>query len=182
MQVVPTARPVSGDRMEVSLLPSPTADQVVEQFASDAFRLARLMCRTHDEATDVASEAMVRLIEVWDRSRPEFPKAYLHRIILNIVIDRHRKATRFRRVAHHLVGDEMVDDSTNLLDNRSALADALDQLKPDARAVVVLRYWFDLSVREVAELMSIPTGSVTSLVSRSLPVLRTYLESGEDHE
>jgi DNA-directed RNA polymerase specialized sigma24 family protein len=53
--------------------------------------------------------------------------------------------------------------------------DALAALAPRARAVVVLRYWADLSVDQVAEVLGCPTGTVKSLNARALDKLRAVL-------
>ena len=58
---------------------------------------------------------------------------------------------------------------------RLVLLDALSALSPPARAVVVLRYWEDLSIEEVAAILRCSTGNVKSQSSRALARLRAFL-------
>jgi RNA polymerase sigma factor (sigma-70 family) len=60
-------------------------------------------------------------------------------------------------------------------ETRMMVHDALAALAPSARAVVVLRYWADLSVEQVAEMLGCPAGTVKSLSARALDKLRTVL-------
>lgn len=60
-------------------------------------------------------------------------------------------------------------------DLRLTLIDALGRIPPRDRAIVVLRYWEDLSVESVAEILGLPAGTVTSQSARSLARLRQLL-------
>jgi RNA polymerase sigma factor (sigma-70 family) len=57
----------------------------------------------------------------------------------------------------------------------------LSRLRPDERACVVLRYYDDLPLAEIAELLELPLGTVKSHIHRSLATLRTLLTE-EDHD
>jgi RNA polymerase sigma factor (sigma-70 family) len=100
------------------------------------------------------------------------PDAYVRRIVINA----HR--SRFRK---HRVAEELRGDLTDCLagarpqpgpEERGELLDALDQLGPRQRAVVVLRYWLDLSEAETAAALNCSVGTVKSQASRALATLR----------
>jgi RNA polymerase sigma-70 factor, ECF subfamily len=61
-------------------------------------------------------------------------------------------------------------------DQPSELFDVLRTLRPNARAVVVLRYWADLSDDQIADTLHIPVGTVKSTLSRTLERLRKEIE------
>lgn len=149
------------------------------EHSEDAFRLAYLTCRDHDRAADIAAEAMERVVANWETQRPEYPKAYLRRLIVNITIDQGRRRHNFGLRLPKIVSPTTAVDHIAAVDDRSALAHALDELAPNARAAIVLRYWFDQSVDEIATTMDVPRGTVGTLLSRSLPVLHKHLDNGE---
>jgi RNA polymerase sigma factor (sigma-70 family) len=103
------------------------------------------------------------------------PDAYVRRIVIN----EHRSRFRRRRVAEELRGDladtadrEQSGGHQQGPEEQQALLDALRSLGPRQRAVVVLRYWLDLSEAETAAALNCSVGTVKSQASRALATLR----------
>jgi RNA polymerase sigma-70 factor (sigma-E family) len=132
-------------------------------------------------AEDVAQAAFAKAYAAWPRvTRARNPDAYVKRIVVN----EHRDRARRRWLAEwctELPPDRRVDavDAVAQIDDRSALTAALRALGPRQRAVVVLRYWLDLSEAEIAAAMSCSAGTVKSQASRALAALRTSTELRE---
>ena len=132
-------------------------------------------------AEDIAQTALARAYVAWRRvSRAGDPDAYLRRILIN---SSHR---RFRR---HRVSEQPgdppetpVDGPADLVGERAALLAALRQLPPRQRAVVVLRYWEDLTDAQIAAALGCSAGTVRSQLSRALAKLRmsSALAEGDD--
>jgi RNA polymerase sigma-70 factor (sigma-E family) len=123
-------------------------------------------------AEDLAQTALARAYASWPRVRRSGnPDAYVNKIMINANISRFRK----RRVPELLTDappDAGVADGTGLRDDRSALIAALQSLPDGQRAVVVLRYWMDLTETEVAATLGCSVGNVKSQASRALAKLR----------
>lgn len=125
-------------------------------------------------AEDLAQATLARAYVAWRRvSRADDPDAYLRRILVNA------SNRRFRR---HRVTEQpgdppetAVDGPAELVSDRAVLLAALRQLPPRQRAVVVLRYWEDMSVEQTAAILDISQGSVKSMASRGLGLLREPL-------
>ena len=99
------------------------------------------------------------------------PDAYLRRIVVN---ENHRRF-RKRRVAEELLGtlpDHGAADAADSFDERAALLAALGRLGPRQRAVVVLRFWMDMSEAETAKALNCSVGTVKSQASHALTTLR----------
>jgi RNA polymerase sigma-70 factor (sigma-E family) len=139
-------------------------------------RLAYGMTGDQGHAEDVAQTAFARAYASWPRvRRTGNPDAYLRRIVVNENRNRFRK----QRVAERLTDappEFGTADATGRYDERSALIAALQRLGPRQRAVIVLRYWMDLSEAEAAAALSCSVGTVKSQASRGLAALRQSAE------
>ena len=141
-------------------------------------RLAYALSGDPGHAEDIAQAAFARAYAAWGRvSRAGDPDAYVRRIVIN----ENRKRFRKHRVAEDLHGD-LADTLAGQRagqaagqqgpEERQALLDALNCLGPRQRAVVVLRYWLDLSEAETAAALNCSVGTVKSQASRALATLR----------
>jgi RNA polymerase sigma-70 factor (sigma-E family) len=125
-------------------------------------------------AEDMAQTALARAYVAWRRvSRADDPDAYLRRILVNASNRRFRR----RRVAEQ-PGDPPeipVDGPADLVGERAAVLAALRALPPRQRAVIVLRYWQDLTDAQIAATLGCSAGTVRSQLSRALGKLRVAL-------
>ena len=140
-------------------------------------RLAYALSGDAGHAEDLAQAAFARAYASWGRvRRAGDPDAYVRRIVINS----HRNRFRKHRVAEELRGDladivggqQHGPDDQRAFDDQQALLDTLRALGPRQRAVVVLRYWLDLSEAETAEALNCSVGTVKSQASRALATLR----------
>jgi RNA polymerase sigma-70 factor (sigma-E family) len=145
-------------------------------------RLAYALTGDRGHAEDVAQTAFARAYASWPRIvRTRNPEAYVRRIVVNENRNRFRK----RRVAERLTASPPeygAADVTGESDERAALIAALQRLGPKQRAVIMLRYWLDLTEVEAADALNISVGTVKSQASRALASLRQSAElAGEDY-
>jgi len=138
-------------------------------------RTAHLLTGDVHAAQDLVQEALGKLYLAWDRiedrSRVD---AYARRILVN----EHRTAWRRPVRRREQVTDELPDHpvaAAEYDDRREALWRIVCGLPPRQRAVVVLRFYEQLTEVEVADLMGISEGTVKSQSSRALATLRTAL-------
>src|SRR5487761_1058368 len=135
-------------------------------------RLAYALTGDSGHAEDLAQAAFARAYASWGRvRRAGDPDAYVRRIVIN----EHRRRFRKHRVAEELRDDlatEPMGGQQQGPEERQALLDALRSLGPRQRAVVVLRYWLDLSEAETAAALNCSVGTVKSQASRALATLR----------
>ena len=136
---------------------------------------AFLICGDWFLADDLVQDALARLYAVWPRvvQRGD-PQAYVRRIVVNLHLDhRRRPARREVLTPDELDGERPEEPSQD--EYRDQLIAALRQVPPPQRAVLVLRYWEDLSVEQTAAVLGTSTGTVKSQASRGLDALRAQL-------
>jgi RNA polymerase sigma-70 factor (sigma-E family) len=140
-------------------------------------RTAFLLCGDWHAAEDLTQIALTRTLLAWRRiSKRENARAYAHRTLVNTYLGQ-RKTRRSGEVPIASV-PEMAGLPASI-DLRMVLLDALATLPPQARAIVVLRYWEDQSVEQVAELLRCSTSTVKSQSARALQKLRALLDQSK---
>jgi len=126
-----------------------------------------------DVARECVDEAMTRAYERWDQvAAMDRPAGWVYRVAVNLARNRarHRRVERARQPA---AGPATVPGADDVAD--PALAAALARLPVDQRSVVVLRYYLDWSVEDVAAGLGIAPGTVKSRLHRALRRLESSL-------
>lgn len=155
--------------------------EAFEKLCRDEFsalvRTAYLMTGDREEALDLAQEALARAYQRWNEvSRLDRPGAWLQRVVANLAITwRRRQRARARRLFHSPSQyDPPVTPDPELMS-------ALRALSPAQRAAIVLRYYADYSVEEVARTLGKRPGTVRALVSQGLARLRELVPPERAH-
>jgi RNA polymerase sigma factor, sigma-70 family len=147
-----------------------------------AYRLAAHILSGPTEAEDAVQEALVLAWRGWARLRDaDRFGAWFDRILVNVCYERLRGRKRSRSdVLPSELGAKAADPVAAAV-ARDAVGRALLNLTPEQRIVVVLRYWRDLSIEEIAERVRIPSGTVRSRLHYALRSLRSDIDRLETH-
>ena len=156
----------------------PAFDAFVAASSDRLLRTAYLLCGDRGHAEDIVQTALMRTAKHWGSAKDQ-PEAYARRVVVNLTKDRWRSLGR-RPMELPLEIDVAIPSSGAELD-RDALLRAAQQLPPGQRAVLVLRYFEDLSVEDTAACLGCTTGTVKSQTSRALENLRSALIPTQEH-
>jgi RNA polymerase sigma-70 factor (sigma-E family) len=156
-------------------------DQFTELFLAHAGRLVRLAALLGDQdPEDAAAEAFCKFYKARRRLRADDrPVGYLNRILVNEVRDRQRRRNVERRDAHLVAVPDTTGPGSDLGD-RDLVVRALATLPQRQREVLVLRYWLDLPMADIAATLGIGVGTVKSQLSRGLDRVQATLARSED--
>lgn len=123
-------------------------------------------------AEDVVQEVLIRAHARWRRiSGLEQPDAYIRRMITNEYLSWRRRLARFTPMADIRPSVSVADHAIQHAD-RDALRAELARLPRQHRAVLVLRYYENLTDAEIADVLGCSTGTVRGYASRALATLR----------
>lgn len=155
-----------------------TAFEEFVQVHGDALvRLSFALCGDRGKAEDATQEALTRVYLRWSRLADPLP--YARRSVVNATRDswrhRSRQEQREQVVAGYAAESPVAID--DLVADRDRLTRALLRLPYGQRAVVVLRFWHQLSEQETADALGNSIGTVKSQASRALGKLRQELTS-----
>lgn len=167
-------------------------EAVVLPHLNSAFNLACWLTRNHQDAEDVVQEAYLRAFKFFDSFHGEDGRVWLLKIVRNCFYTWHQDRRQQRQ--NEVFDDELHSaEATNAADMRHAdnnpetllihkdserlLLRALERLPLEFREVMVMRELEDLSYKQIAAIVGIPTGTVMSRLGRGRKLLAKILVS-----
>jgi RNA polymerase sigma-70 factor (sigma-E family) len=145
-----------------------TFDDVFAQESVALVRLATLLTGSFAVAEEVVQEAFVGLLRKWETV--DTPTVYMRTAVLNGCRSFGRRTAVARRHAPRF------EPALTTAGEPDVMHDAVARLPHRQRTAVVLRYWADLSERDIAEHLDCRPGTVKSLLSRALATLREEVD------
>jgi RNA polymerase sigma-70 factor (sigma-E family) len=133
-------------------------------------RTAFLMTGDWHAAEDLTQTALARLYVAWPRVGLDGAEAYARTILARSLIDARRRFWHRERPTAELIDGPGPDD---VVEDRVDLSRAIASLPTNQRVVLVLRFWEDMAVEEVARVLGVSSGTVKSRTSRALDALRS---------
>ncbi|HMK63075.1 MAG TPA: SigE family RNA polymerase sigma factor [Acidimicrobiales bacterium] len=163
-------------------------DRFVDESTGSLLRTAYLVTGDLGLAEDLVQECLFKIARRWTRVvSMDSPKAYARRVLVNSALDdskrrsRHRAELERRSPSDPAVplwwDSEISWGAVSAADDRLELIGALGELARRQRAVLVLRYFDDLTESDVASVLGCSTGTVKSTTSRALEKMRQLLPS-----
>ncbi|XID91913.1 sigma-70 family RNA polymerase sigma factor [Paenibacillaceae bacterium WGS1546] len=156
--------------------------ELFQQYEEDIYRMAYVYLGNSEDALDVVQETAYRSYKsIAKVKEPQYFKTWLIKIAISCSVDLLRK--RKKEVQWK---SEYIDSITPVDDNHISLAislkDMIDLLDIEEKHVIILRFYYDFTIREVTEIMNIPLGTGKSLLYRALRKLRKRVEEEGDYE
>lgn len=154
-------------------------ERLYHQEAVSLVRLARLFTDDRTGAEDIVQEAFIRLYHAADRIRdPEKSAAYLRSIVLNLARDHNRRGLLSLRHQDSMIdrmSPEMPEDRVVRTESEDEVIEALNDLSPRQRDCLVLRFYMDMTEKQIAETLAISPNSVKTHCQRGMAVLSVVL-------
>ncbi|MBO6094181.1 MAG: sigma-70 family RNA polymerase sigma factor [Oscillospiraceae bacterium] len=157
-----------------------SVDQLYDLYATDILRFAYYYLGDRQKAEDVTQDVFVKLITSHPVLSPGHEKAWLLKVALNRCRD-YWRSSWVRRVVLGHPGFELFPspDAIEHISDQVALAEAVNHLPAEFKEVVLLFYYQNFSVTEIAELLSVAEGTVSSRLNRARNRIRKHLEEGK---
>ena len=157
-------------------------DELYRLYATDVLRVSYYYLGNREQAEDVTQDVFVRLIVNQPVLEPGKEKAWLLKVALNRCRDLWR-GSWFRKIVLGHPGFELfpAPDEIGSTADRYALAEAVNRLRPEFKEVVLLFYYQGFSVTEIARMLEIAEGTVSSRLSRARNKLQQELKGDESH-
>lgn len=151
--------------------------EFVRSRSTALLRTAYLLTGDHGHAEDLVQTALAKVYVSWDRIRDSRAvEAYVRRTLVTTAVSwrRRRSWSRERPSSDH-IPDRGISDRTDELDERARVWSCVQNLPARQRAVIVLRYYEDLTEAETADQMGCAVGTVKAQAHRALARMRAVL-------
>ncbi len=166
---------------------TPTFTEYAAAAWPSLYRSAYLLTGNHADAEDVAQQTLIKAHGAWAKvAGSDSPNAYVRRILTNTFLSSRRGKARGlelltdappERTRLHPAASDPAPGSASSSEERMALWPHVTGLPPRQRAVIVLRYYEDLSEAEIAETLGCSRGNVKSTAHHALKSLRAAIGS-----
>ena len=161
----------------------PARDAEFEDFVAGALprllRFAHVLTGDSAAAEDLVQTALGRSWRAWRLGRIDDPQAFVRKVMVNSYATWYRRYGGRETAVADLPDQLMADEAARRIEDRDAMCRALLSLPPRQRAVVVLRYYEELTELEIADVMGVSPGTVKSQASRALRRLAVTLGSAD---
>lgn len=159
-------------------------EAVYQAEAVNLVRLARIFTDDRTGAEDIVQEAFIRLFHASGRiTDREKSAAYVRSIVLNLARDENRRGLMSLRHQDAMVDrrvPQQPDEEVVRSESHAEVFAALAELSPRQRDCLVLRFYMELSEKEIARTLQISPNSVKTHCRRGLEALSTRLDPGHD--
>lgn len=148
--------------------------QLIEQKKELLYRTAYLHVKNEQVALDLVSETIIKGYEsIHTLREPAYFKTWLIRILLNNVKDYFKKVKD--EVSYEFL-EEFPDEKRTCVEEKLDLKNAIDTLPKKYQSVIILKYYEDMKISEIAEVLDIPEGTVKAYLHHGKEALKTCLK------
>jgi RNA polymerase sigma factor (sigma-70 family) len=154
---------------------------IAVELSDRLFGVAHRILRNFDSASDALQVALVRMWRDLPGLRdPDLIESWAFRVLVNACKDELRSSRRLSVEVRALRGDaSSITDSANSVADRETIERAFRKLPADQRAVIVLQYYRQLTLPEIAVALGLPVGTVRSRAHYAKQSLRAAIEADE---
>lgn len=155
-------------------------EEIYEKYATDVLRVSYFYLGDRQKAEDVCQDVFVRLITNAPVLQEGREKAWLLKVALNRCRDLWRGAW-VKRVILGSPAFELIPapDEIDKLADQQEIVGAIHQLPASFREVILLHYYQGYGITEIAEMMDLPEGTISSRLSRGRKKLESILKGGD---
>lgn len=151
--------------------------ELIAEYQVYLYKTAFLYVKNEADSLDTVQECVMRgLLAIGKLKEPQYFKTWITRILLNCIWQGKKQTQTVALEEYREKGVE-----NYLIEEKVDLYDAIDSLKEQYKTVVILFYFQELKIKEIARIMEIPEGSVKAYLYRAKKQLRRWLE-GEQKE
>ncbi len=151
--------------------------QFIKENQERFYRFAYRYMKNTDESIDAVQEAIVKALDkIHTLRNKEFYKAWFYRILINECISKIRKNKKivFVEQSYDIPYHDKDIDKKELA---NIIFNAIDKLNPKHKTIILLRFYEDMTISDIADVLKINTNTVKSRLYRALDILKSKLKN-----
>ena len=159
---------------------------IYDQYIEKIYRFVYLKVNSQEAAEDITSKVFLRAFEAYSRAKGKIDNinAFLYKIAGNAVIDHYRATGRSKTVSSEIV-PEIADLDSDIQAKAILNADvkivkiAIQKLQKEHQDIIIWHYLEDMEIKDIAELLDKPEGTVRVMLHRALKNLKNIIEESQ---
>ena len=158
----------------------PAFDEIIRLCVPDLFRIAMSILKNKDDADDAVCETVVKAYEnIHKLKNCKFFKTWIIRILINQANAAYKRRNKIVYL-HDITDEPHCEDEYDF--GGDELSSAVDSLRLEYRTVITLYYFQDMRIKEIAEVLQIPQGTVKWRLSKAKSILKEKLSEASPPE
>lgn len=147
--------------------------ELIREYQDYLYKTAYLYVKNEETALDAVGTAVLKAyLQIHTLRNPEYFKTWITRILINAAYDEQKKL-----ICHSELPETIEDSHEEIsLEEKYDINTAVTRLSEKYRTVIILKYFNEFSVKEIADIMGAPEGSVKAYLSRARDELRRILK------
>lgn len=157
-------------------------EALMEKHQVYLYKVAFCHCKNEDMALDAVQECVtIAYLHIQKVHSPQYFRTWLTRILINTIRKEQKKAAKWAKLSleDRQAPEEAIGVTT---EERLDLYHAIDRLPEIYRLIIILKYFNDSKVSEIAQILEMPEGTVKGFLHRARGMLRADLEGGSTYE
>jgi RNA polymerase sigma-70 factor (ECF subfamily) len=154
---------------------------LIKERKEDLYRIAYMYVKNQQDALDIVSETVYKAYFSINKLRNlKYFTTWLTKILINCSLDHLKKYNNTVPLHQHedIAHKNLETSKEELID----LYDAVDKLRDVYKSVIILKYFEDMTINEIGEIMDKPPHNIKNFLHKALVQLRIELKDGEKYE
>ncbi|MEC0347872.1 sigma-70 family RNA polymerase sigma factor [Peribacillus frigoritolerans] len=148
--------------------------ELIQDEKNKLFRMAYLYVKNEDDALDIVQDTIYKaFVSIKQLKEPHYFSTWISRILINTALDFIKKNNR---VFPFSDVDGIHEDQNLRIEEKLDLLEAIEQLEVQYKTVIIFRYYKDLSIKQIAEILNCPEGTVKTRLHRAINQLKSDLK------
>lgn len=150
--------------------------ELIHHEKNKLYRMAYMYVKNENDALDIVQDAIYKaFISIKNLKNPQYFSTWLSRILINSALDFIKKNERI--ILTNEV-DVLPKEQNLRIEEKMDLTGAIERLDVPYKTVIILRYYQDLTIKQIAEMLHCPEGTIKTRLHRAINLLKSDLREG----
>ncbi|GAF65431.1 putative RNA polymerase [Bacillus sp. TS-2] len=155
----------------------PSFEELLKDEQEKLYRVAYSFVKNEQDALDIVQDAVIKGYRNFEKlDEIHYFSTWLTRILINTAIDAVRKKREVVFLDPERTESNRTDESHII--NKLLIDKEFDRLKAEQKSLIILRFYYGYSIKEISEILNKPEGTIKSRLSRTLEQMKQHLEKG----
>lgn len=149
-------------------------EEMIKHERNKLFRMAYLYVKNEDNALDIVQDTIYKaFISIKKLKEPDYFSTWITKILINTALDFIKKN---KRLIPFSEVERLEHNHENTIEASMDLVEAIERLEEQHKTVIILRYYKDLSIKQISEILECPEGTIKTRLHRAINQLKSDLK------